>query len=625
LDGGGDIFTIDGTSNAVEKLNYSVAPSLTFASTPYDVTSPDSPQTVTLFNFGNAQLTLPIPASGNDASITTSFTLASGSAPECPLVTSSSSNPGTLSASTSCTFPVSFTPLSVGSLTGQLTVTDNNLNLSGSTQIINLNGTATQTSATLTLTTTSVSVPYGAVIPSVAGDYTLTGFVVGDSQGADCTGAPSLSTTATSTSPVGPYPITATIGSLVCSSSNATYTITIVNSGNVNITQATSDVLWTPASIVYGNGLTAAQLNAQAFAGPSNATNVSADGTFAYTYLGNPITTGTVLPFGNDTICVIFTPSAGYSADLTTSAQLCVTENVTAAPLTITATPYATAVYDTAVPNSTFTYTISGFVTQFGDTQNSVCSTPAPGGVTLSTPATDGSPVGIYTINVTPTMTCTGYYFVINTGELHITPAVLTIVSFAPAAGINPIDTVNYAQQVPTYSYYCYTNYGTGSQTLVGTGNCGSYGLTGGPTLTTTATIRATTTPGVVIYTSPIGTYTMNASLGSLKSTSGNYTFGFGTATLTIIPTTSDLTAKAGSYTINACAAVPTLTYTTSGYIDFDSAATQLTGTPNLQVLGLSSTCTAGTYTIQITAGTLAQTYGNYAGITYVNGTLTVR
>jgi hypothetical protein len=609
LDGAGDIFAIDGTSNAVEKLNYSVAPTLIFASTPYDVTSPDSPQTVTLFNFGNAQLTLPIPATGNDASITTSFTLASGSAPECPLVTSSSANPGTLSASTSCTFPVSFTPLSVGSITGQLTLTDNNLNVSGSTQIINLNGTATAAAVTLTLTTTSISLPYGSVIPSVAGDYTLTGFVLGDSQGADCTGAPSLSTAATSTSPVGAYPITATIGSLVCSSANATYTVTIVNSGNVNITQATTDITWTPASIVYGNGLTAAQLDAQAFAGPSNVTNVSADGTFAYTYLGNPITTGTVLPYGSDTICVTFTPSAGYTADLTT-ASTCVALNVTQAPLTITATPYATAVYDTAVPNATFTYTIAGWVGT--DTQNNVCTTPAPGGVTLSTPATDGSPVGIYTINVTPTMTCNGYYFVINTGELHITPAILTIVPVST--------TVDYAQQVPTYSYNCYLN-----GTLEGTNNCGSYGITGGPTLTTTATIRATTTPGVVIYTSPIGTYTMNASLGSLKSTSANYTFGFGTATLIINPTTSDLTAKAGSYTINACAAVPTLTYTTSGYIDFDSAATQLTGTPNLQVLGLTSTCTAGTYTIQITAGSLAQTYGNYAGITYVNGTLTVR
>jgi large repetitive protein len=602
-------------------------------------------------------------------------------------------------------YPFTNPPIAGGVTPYIVTITAGTLSCPQYSSITYVNGKIEvgKNSEQLTLTTTNASMFYGQAVPNLASNYTLTGFQGSDTQATACTGAPSITTIATSSSPPGTYTITGDAGTLVCSSANYTYTISVVDSGVLTIKKDIPTISWTPvpASITYGTGLVAGQLDAIA---SYNSVNISADGTFAYTYLGNPISVGTILPGGSDSICVVWTPSAVYATDYSSSASTCTTitvgkasatltltttnasmiygstpnvssdytltgfhgsdtqansctgapslsttatntspvspptypitatigtlscssedynytvsitnsgaMTVTKAPLTITATPYATAVYDTAVPNSTFTYTITGWLGT--DTQNNSCSVPSPGGVTLSTPATDGSPVGIYTINVATTMTCTNYYFVINTGELHITPAVLTI---------EPVSTtVNYAQQVPTYNYKCYLG-----ATLEGTNNCGSIGITGGPTLTTTATIRATTRPGVVIYTSPIGSYTMNASLGSLKSTSGNYTFGFSTATLTIIPTTSDLTAKAGSYTINACAAVPTLTYTTSGYIDFDSAATQLTGTPDLQVLGLSSTCTAGTYTIQITAGTLAQTYGNYAGITYVNGTLTVR
>ena len=82
--------------------------------------------------------------------------------------------------------------------------------------------------AVLTVTANNQSRIYGAANPTLT--YTISGFVNGDTQ-AVVSGAPSLTTTATTTSPAGSYPITITQGSL--SASN--YTFTFVN-GTLSIT-----------------------------------------------------------------------------------------------------------------------------------------------------------------------------------------------------------------------------------------------------------------------------------------------------------------------------------------------------------------------------------------------------
>lgn len=190
--------------------------------------------------------------------------------------------------------------------------------------------------------------------------------------------------------------------------------------------------------------------------------------------------------------------------------------------LTLTATPDAVAVYNTPIPNSTFTYKLTGFAN--GDTQATACK----GSVELTTPAKQGSAVGIYTINVGGNLSCKGYKITINTGELHITPATLKIVPVSVA-------NVPAGSQVQPYSYNCYFN-----ESLVGTNNCGdNYPITGNPTITTTATTHATQTRGVVVFTAPAGSYDLHATWGSLKSTTGNYTFAFPSgSTLTIVVAT---------------------------------------------------------------------------------------
>ncbi len=86
----------------------------------------------------------------------------------------------------------------------------------------------------LTVTAQNSSKIYGAPLPALA--YALTGFVNGDTSAA-VTGTPGLSTSATSTSPAGTYPISAAVGSLGA----ANYSFVTAN-GTLTVTQAGSTV-----------------------------------------------------------------------------------------------------------------------------------------------------------------------------------------------------------------------------------------------------------------------------------------------------------------------------------------------------------------------------------------------
>ncbi len=122
-------------------LDVADPPALVFASTNVGATSTDSPQTVTVENIGNADLSILVPTIGNNPSISTGFTL--GNSGTCPQL-STSLSAATLAQGSSCTMLVSFSPVSGGSNSGSLVLTDNNLNASPSTtQTIALSGTAT--------------------------------------------------------------------------------------------------------------------------------------------------------------------------------------------------------------------------------------------------------------------------------------------------------------------------------------------------------------------------------------------------------------------------------------------------------------------------------------------------
>jgi hypothetical protein len=86
-----------------------------------------------------------------------------------------------------------------------------------------VNGTLSVTSATLTVTANNQSTTYGAPLPTLTA--TITGFINGDTQASATTGTPSLTTTATSASPAGSYPITPAQGTLAATN----YAFTFVN------------------------------------------------------------------------------------------------------------------------------------------------------------------------------------------------------------------------------------------------------------------------------------------------------------------------------------------------------------------------------------------------------------
>ena len=117
------------------KLDYADPPSAELcAQYGRGLDSSDSPQTVTVSNNGNADLTFPVPAAGNNPSVTgAGFTL--DAATTCPQL-GSGSTAATLAAGASCDYAVDYIPPAVG-IDGTLTLTDNSLNASpGATQVI---------------------------------------------------------------------------------------------------------------------------------------------------------------------------------------------------------------------------------------------------------------------------------------------------------------------------------------------------------------------------------------------------------------------------------------------------------------------------------------------------------
>ena len=134
---------------------------------------------------------------------------------------------------------ISGTPTAAGTSTLTVKVTDS------------ANNTATcalsliVSKATLTVTANNASKTYGAANPTFATGYS--GFVNGDTQSV-LSGNPSLTTTATNSSPVGSYAITATAGNL----SSANYTFTFVP-GTLTVNKATLTVTANNASMTYGD------------------------------------------------------------------------------------------------------------------------------------------------------------------------------------------------------------------------------------------------------------------------------------------------------------------------------------------------------------------------------------
>ena len=115
-------------------------------------------------------------------------------------------------------------------------------------------------------------------------------------------------------------------------------------STTVTVIQAVPSVSWTaPSGIVYGTALSSAQLNASA----------TVPGTFTYTPAA-----GTVLPVGNNTLSVTFTPASTNYTSVSASTSITVTQHTQATPVLSWAVPSSIA-YGTALTASQLNATAS--------------------------------------------------------------------------------------------------------------------------------------------------------------------------------------------------------------------------------------------------------------------------
>ena len=133
--------------------------------------------------------------------------------------------------------------------------------------------------------------------------------------------------------------------------------------------------------------------------------------------------------------------------------------------------------------------------------------------------------------------------------------------------------------------------------------------LTGAPDLTTAATV-----------TSPVGSYSITLSQGTLASP--NYSFTLSNANVSLTVTQATLTAMANTLSTAYGSPLPSLTYTLSGFKNADTQASITTGRPTLATTATRGV-PMGSYPITISQGSLSVRSANYA-LSLANGVLTV-
>ncbi|HEY9002984.1 MAG TPA: MBG domain-containing protein [Mucilaginibacter sp.] len=329
-------------------------------------------------------------------------------------------------------------------------------------------GTLTVNQANLVITPNSISKVYGAAIPTLTANYSG---LVGNDTPDSLNVQPVLSTTATASSPIGTYLISAS------GASDPNYNITY-NTGNLTVTPATLTVTADDQTKTYGTANPTLTISYSGF--------VNGDTKASLTTKAKAATTATTTsPAGSYPITVSGAVDPNYTFNYVSG-----TLTVSPAVLTVTANDQS-KIYGANNPGLTVSY--SGFVN--GDTKSNLTTQ-----ATASTTATAASPVGTYPI--TPAgATSNNYTFNYVNGTLTVNPATLTIVA-------NTLAKV-YGAALPTLTV-AYSGFVNGDT---------PQGLLGQPVITTTAT-----------SSSPVGNYPINVS----NAYSPNYNINYLPGTLII-------------------------------------------------------------------------------------------
>jgi sugar lactone lactonase YvrE len=454
--------------------------------------------------------------------------------------------------------------LAVGSYTVSFTFTSTNSYYSSVTGTTTLN----VTKAPLTVNVNSFTRPYGTPNPTFTG--TITGAVNGDNF------TIAFSTTATQFSPVGAYPITATLTPVGSANLN-NYSVTY-NFGTLTINPAGSGgsagLVVTPANATrqYGapnppfNGTVTGAVNGDTFIATysTTATQFSPVGTY-------PIT-ATLTPVGSASF-------SNYSVTYNVG-TLTITPSTTALVVTVN---NATRPYGTA--NPTFTGSITGALN--GDTFT----------ITYSTTAIILSPVGAYPITATLSGPSAANYsnVTVNQGTLTITPLATPLVitvnnASRPYAAPNPTFTSAITGAAPGDTFTV-----TYATTATALSDVGSYPITAtvtGAHLANYATV--TVVPGTLAIT-PLATVTTVITSASPVSQGASVTF---TATVTY-----GISASVTAATVNFYNGTTLLC---AGTLNSSGVATCTTTTLPLGALTITATYQA-TLDFASSSGTVAQ------------------
>jgi hypothetical protein len=255
-------------------------------------------------------------------------------------------------------------------------------------------GTLIITPAPLTITADDKSKVYGAPLPALTASYS--GFVNGDTA-ASLTTASTLATTATASSHVGSYAITAS------GAADPDYRITYL-SGTLIVTTAHLTITADNKAKVYGAPLPGLTASYSGFVNGDTPASLTTAPT-----LTTPATASSHA--GSYAITASGAVDADYSISYVSGSL-----TVTPAPLTISA-DNKSKVYGAPLPVLTASY--AGFVN--GDTAASLTTPPV-----LGTTAKAISPVGSYTITASGASDA-DYAITYVAGALGVTPATLTV------------------------------------------------------------------------------------------------------------------------------------------------------------------------------------------------------
>ena len=275
---------------------------LSFDSSNVGTQSSDSPQIVTMLNFGDANLTLPIPDAGTDPRFSGgSFTLDASTT--CPQVLSIGPS-GSLAMNVTCVYAIDFSPATTGSISDGLVLVDNNLNRGNSVQTIAVSGTgltAAPTATVITLTALPIATsPFGQSVtltanlaPFAAGGQSTNGEAVTFKSGATTLGtgllASGVASLTLTTLPAGVDSLTAAFAG------DVNFAASVSTALSYTVSKITPVITWaTPAQITFGTALSSTQLDATSLVA----------GTFVYTPAAGTIPAG-----GIDTLSVTLTPT----------------------------------------------------------------------------------------------------------------------------------------------------------------------------------------------------------------------------------------------------------------------------------------------------------------------------